>query len=136
MEVAAREQQAARRDGGETEGGGTLVRTAAPERRSMSQMPPPTPHLAPHLAHARNDWYAVADANSMAQGPPATRLLGGDIHIAGRFDAPVVTDATGRPLPTEVRFDHLWTTLGDRIASPTRTGSITQPIAVGHLNTI
>lgn len=79
----------------------------------MSQMPPPTPHLAPHLAHARNDWYAVADANSVAQGPRSTRLLGEDIHIAGRFDAPVVTDVTGRPLPTEVRFDHLWTTLGD-----------------------
>ena len=75
----------------------------------MSQTPPP----APHLAHARNDWYAVADANSMAQGQRTTRLLGEDIHIDGSFDAPVVTDATGRRLPTEVRFDHLWTTLGD-----------------------
>ena len=79
----------------------------------MSQTPPPAPHLAPHLAHARNDWYAVADANSMAQGQRTTRLLGEDIHIDGSFDAPVVTDATGRRLPTEVRFDHLWTTLGD-----------------------
>ena len=52
-------------------------------------------------------------ANSMAQGPRSTRLLGEDIYIDGSFDAPVVTDATGRRLPVEVRFDHLWTTLGD-----------------------
>ena len=66
------------------------------------------------LAYARNDWYAVADANSMAQGSRRTRLLGDEIEIYGSFAHPVVKETTGRSLPTQVKFDHVWTTLGEK----------------------
>ncbi|MGA0234586.1 MAG: aromatic ring-hydroxylating dioxygenase subunit alpha [Alphaproteobacteria bacterium] len=66
------------------------------------------------LAYARNDWYAVADQNSMEQGPRRTRLLGDEIHISGSFAHPAVKDATGRSLPTQIKFNHLWTTLGEQ----------------------
>ena len=62
--------------------------------------------------HALNDWYAVADANSLKRGPATTKLLGEDITVSGSFDAPIVETADGRKLPTQVKFDHLWTTLG------------------------
>ena len=64
-------------------------------------------------AYAVNDWYAVADANSLRRGPTVTHLLDEALHVSGSFDAPVVTTAEGRRLPTQVKFDHLWTTLGD-----------------------
>ena len=64
--------------------------------------------------HALNDWYAVADQQSLAQGPRQTRLLDTDIRVGGSFSAPSVTDAHGGALPTQVKFDHLWTTLGDQ----------------------
>ena len=49
--------------------------------------------------HALNDWYAVADQNSMEQGARRTRLLGDEIHVSGSLAHPVVKDATGRSLP-------------------------------------
>lgn len=66
------------------------------------------------LAYARNDWYAVADQNSMEQGARRTRLLGDEIHVSGSLAHPVVKDATGRSLPTQIKFNHLWTTLGEQ----------------------
>ena len=66
------------------------------------------------LSYARNDWYAVADRNSMDQGPRTTRLLGDDIHVSGSFSNPVVTDSNGRSLPVQIKFDHLWITPGQR----------------------
>lgn len=65
------------------------------------------------LEYAKNDWYAVADAAVLKNGPHHTRLLGQPITVSGPFDAPRVQDETGHDLPTQVRFSHVWTTLGD-----------------------
>lgn len=65
------------------------------------------------LAHAQNDWYAVADALCLAKGPRETKLLGTDLVISGAFDQPVVQDTEGHAYPTQTRFDHVWTCLGD-----------------------
>lgn len=65
-------------------------------------------------SYAKNDWYAVAYAAHMAPDTTrTTRLLGEPITISGTAEAPVVHDASGRKLPTQIRYDHLWTTLGD-----------------------
>ncbi len=66
------------------------------------------------LAYARNDWYVIADRNSLDQGPRRTRLLGDEIHVSGSYAHPVIKDASGRMLPTQIKFDHVWTTVGDR----------------------
>ncbi|MDA8603305.1 aromatic ring-hydroxylating dioxygenase subunit alpha [Alphaproteobacteria bacterium] len=66
------------------------------------------------LAYARNDWYVIADRNSLEQGPRRTRLLGDEIHVSGSYAHPVIKDASGRMLPTQIKFDHVWTTVGDR----------------------
>lgn len=63
-------------------------------------------------AYAENDWYAVADANSFRMGTRRTKLLDQDIVIGGSFDAPEIHDADGKALPAQVKFDHVWTTLG------------------------
>jgi len=65
------------------------------------------------LLYASNDWYPVADAACLARGPRKTRLLGTDLEVLGPFDDPVVTDMGGRRFPVQVRYDHLWTTVGD-----------------------
>ena len=65
------------------------------------------------LLYASNDWYPVADAACLARGPRKTRLLGTDLEVLGPFDDPVVTDMGGRRFPVQVRYDHLWTTIGD-----------------------
>ena len=65
------------------------------------------------LAYARNDWYVIADKNSLEQGPRRTRLLGDEIHVSGSFAHPVIKDTAGRTLPTQIKFDHVWTTVGD-----------------------
>ena len=66
------------------------------------------------LAYARNDWYVIADRNSLEQGPRRTRLLGDEIHVSGSYAHTVIKDASGRMLPTQIKFDHVWTTVGDR----------------------
>ena len=66
------------------------------------------------LDYARNDWYVIADRNSLEQGPRRTRLLGDEIHVSGSYAHPVIKDASGRMLPTQIKFDHVWTTVGDR----------------------
>lgn len=65
------------------------------------------------LHYASNDWYPVADAACLARGPCKTRLLGTDLEVLGPFDHPVVTDMGGRCFPVQVRYNHLWTTIGD-----------------------
>ena len=65
------------------------------------------------LSHAINDWYAVADAAVLRQGPYRTRLLGTDLTVTGPFDAATVTDAQGATWPVQRKFDHVWTCLGD-----------------------
>lgn len=65
-------------------------------------------------SYARNDWYAVAMAAQLQDGRTRkTHLLGEEIFISGSADAPQVTDSAGNSLPAQVRYDHLWTTLGD-----------------------
>ncbi len=65
------------------------------------------------LEHALNDWYAVADAATLEKGDYHTRLLGVDLTVSGTIDAPVVTDSEGHVYPTQFKFSHVWTTLGD-----------------------
>lgn len=63
--------------------------------------------------YAKNDWYAVGDLNTLAAGPRKTRLLGQDVTVAGTAKDPKVTGADGTLYPAQIRFDHIWTTLGD-----------------------
>jgi phenylpropionate dioxygenase-like ring-hydroxylating dioxygenase large terminal subunit len=65
------------------------------------------------LEYATNDWYAVADAAVLSQGAYRTQLLGTELTVSGSFDAPSVSDAQGNAYPAQVRFSHVWTTLGD-----------------------
>ena len=64
------------------------------------------------VEYAQNDWYAVADAACLGRGPHLTRLLGQPIRVEGPFDAPSVRSEDGTPLPVQVKFNHVWTTLG------------------------
>ncbi|MEM1075940.1 MAG: aromatic ring-hydroxylating dioxygenase subunit alpha [Pseudomonadota bacterium] len=65
------------------------------------------------LDHAKNDWYAVADAAVLKAGPYRTELLGQALTVSGSIEAPEAHDAEGKPLPLQVKFSHVWTTLGD-----------------------
>ena len=65
------------------------------------------------LDYAMNDWYAVADAAVLGNRPYFTTLLGLDLTVSGTVDEPVVTDNEGRQYPTQFKFSHVWTTLGD-----------------------
>ncbi len=65
------------------------------------------------LPYALNDWYAVGDVQSLSAGPRSTRLLGRDVTVSGTPVAPVVSDGTGAQYPTQLRYGHIWTTLGD-----------------------
>ena len=64
-------------------------------------------------AYALNDWYAVADAQSLAAGPRQTQLLDQSITVSGTPDAPVVIDDGGRHYQAQFRYNHVWTSLGD-----------------------
>jgi phenylpropionate dioxygenase-like ring-hydroxylating dioxygenase large terminal subunit len=66
------------------------------------------------LDHAKNDWYAVADAALLPDGAERrTRLLGVDLTLRGTGDGAVVEDAAGTEYPCQIAFGHVWTTLGD-----------------------
>ena len=65
------------------------------------------------LSYARNDWYPVADKAWLDAGGGSTRLLGERLEVWGSFDAPQVADANGRALPTQQKFGHIWTCLGE-----------------------
>ncbi|MEM9430527.1 MAG: aromatic ring-hydroxylating dioxygenase subunit alpha [Pseudomonadota bacterium] len=65
------------------------------------------------LSHARNDWYAVAMVDRLAEGRVLrSRLLGEEIEVSGAATAPTVR-ASGAPRPARICYDHLWTTLSD-----------------------
>ena len=65
------------------------------------------------LTYAVNDWYAVADVNGLAAGPRRTCLLGQELTVSGTPQAGRVSDNAGRTYPTQIRYGHVWTTLGD-----------------------
>jgi phenylpropionate dioxygenase-like ring-hydroxylating dioxygenase large terminal subunit len=65
------------------------------------------------LSYALNDWYAVGAVGGLAAGPRRTILLGRHVTVSGPPDAPVVTGDDGIRHPTQIRYDHVWTTLGD-----------------------
>lgn len=65
------------------------------------------------LSYALNDWYAVADVNGLNANPRQTRLLDTELTVSGPPDAPRVSDGAGRLYPTQIRYGHVWTTLGD-----------------------
>lgn len=66
------------------------------------------------LDHARNDWYAVAMTTDLPDGARRdTVLLGTALTLSGTPDGPVAMDAEGNSYPCQIRFDHVWTTLGD-----------------------
>lgn len=60
----------------------------------------------------QDHWYPVALASGLRRSGRDTLLLGRPIRVAsGDGGAPVVT-AEGRALPVQVKFGHVWTTLG------------------------
>lgn len=63
--------------------------------------------------YALNDWYAVADIFCLKDGPRRTRLLDTDITVTGPAEDATVTDDAGNRYPVQLKFDHVWTTLGD-----------------------
>ncbi|MBM1221292.1 aromatic ring-hydroxylating dioxygenase subunit alpha [Ponticoccus sp. SC2-23] len=65
------------------------------------------------LEYAKNDWYAVADIFCLRDGPRRTRLLETDITVTGPAEDATVTDDQGNRYPVQLKFDHVWTTLGD-----------------------
>jgi phenylpropionate dioxygenase-like ring-hydroxylating dioxygenase large terminal subunit len=65
------------------------------------------------LEYAKNDWYAVADIFCLRDGPRRTRLLETDLTVTGPAENATVTDAEGNRYPVQLKFDHVWTTLGD-----------------------
>lgn len=65
------------------------------------------------LEYAKNDWYAVADIFCLRNGPRRTRLLETDLTVTGPAEAATVTDDQGNRYPVQLKFDHVWTTLGD-----------------------
>ena len=65
------------------------------------------------LSYALNDWYAVADVNGLKAGLRKTRLLDTELTVSGPADAPRVSDNAGTAYPTQIRYSHVWTTLGD-----------------------
>jgi phenylpropionate dioxygenase-like ring-hydroxylating dioxygenase large terminal subunit len=64
-------------------------------------------------AYAMNDWYAVADAQTLARGARRTMLLDQDVTVSGTPDAPKVIDDAGRTYPAQFKYGHVWTCLGD-----------------------
>ena len=70
------------------------------------------------LEQARNDWYAVAIADSMINGPKrSTTLLETGIEITcdggGAFH---VKTADGKPCRSQIRYGHVWASLGEPTA--------------------
>lgn len=63
--------------------------------------------------HALNDWYAVADVPGLTLAPRKARLLGTDLLVSGTIGDPVVTDDAGHRFPAQVKYDHIWTMMGD-----------------------
>jgi len=65
------------------------------------------------LEYAKNDWYPVADIFCLRDGPRRTRLLETDLTVTGPAEDATVLDDAGNRYPVQLKFDHVWTTLGD-----------------------
>lgn len=59
----------------------------------------------------RDEWYPVALVSQLHHTPRDTQLLGEPIRVTLRDGEPVVT-ASGRALPAQARYGHVWTSLG------------------------
>ncbi|MEX0339317.1 MAG: aromatic ring-hydroxylating dioxygenase subunit alpha [Arenibacterium sp.] len=83
------------------------------------------------LEYARNDWYCVAALDNLAEGRVhETVLLGTPVAVSGSPDAPKIKESTGRQLPVETRYNHVWTTLGP---APRPLFDIDEAAEVGRL---
>lgn len=66
------------------------------------------------LDYAMNDWYPVAAAGDMLLGHERrTLLLGTPLTIIGTDEGAIARDDAGREYPCQIKFDHVWTVLGD-----------------------
>jgi phenylpropionate dioxygenase-like ring-hydroxylating dioxygenase large terminal subunit len=63
----------------------------------------------------RDEWYPVALVSQLHHASRDTQLLGEPIRVTLHDGQPVVT-ASGRTLPAQARYGHVWTSLG----TPTR----------------
>jgi phenylpropionate dioxygenase-like ring-hydroxylating dioxygenase large terminal subunit len=59
----------------------------------------------------RDEWYPVALVSQLHNGTRDTLLLGEPIRVTMRDGQPLVT-ASGRELPAQARYGHVWTSLG------------------------
>ena len=59
----------------------------------------------------RDEWYPVAMTSQLQHAPRDTLLLGEAIRVTLRDGKPLVT-ASGRALPAQARYGHVWTSLG------------------------
>lgn len=68
------------------------------------------------VAYAKNDWYAVAIAANHKDPTTQreTKLLGTSLHVHQQSGKITVTDNDGKHYPSQVAYDHVWTTLGEQ----------------------
>lgn len=59
----------------------------------------------------RDEWYPVALVSQLHHAARDTQLLGEPIRVTLRDGQPLVT-ASGRALPSQARYGHVWTSLG------------------------
>jgi phenylpropionate dioxygenase-like ring-hydroxylating dioxygenase large terminal subunit len=59
----------------------------------------------------RDEWYPVALVSQLPNGDRDTLLLGEPIRVTLQDGQPMVT-ASGRELPSQARYGHVWTSLG------------------------
>lgn len=59
----------------------------------------------------RDEWYPVALVSQLPKGDRDTLLLGEPVRITLQAGQPMVT-ASGRVLPSQARYGHVWTSLG------------------------
>ena len=59
----------------------------------------------------RDEWYPVALISQLHREARDTLLLGGPIRVTLQHGQPMVT-ASGRVLPSQARYGHVWTSLG------------------------
>ncbi len=65
------------------------------------------------LSNARNDWYAVAMADSLQAGIPwQTALLGSPLTVTRQEDSVTAVDGAGNAWPCRTAYGHVWTAPG------------------------
>ena len=66
------------------------------------------------FAYAKNDWYVIAGADELSAGQQRqTLLLGTPLTVTATDDSAIVRDDQGKTYPCQIKFDHVWTVLGD-----------------------